>query len=88
MLIRMRTTLIIDDELLRRAKRRAAEQDLTLSDLVNDALRTSLSQQEQSAPVPFRLVTYGRAAATARHEPADFADALESEDRERLGRRC
>jgi len=82
----MRTTLIIDDELLRRAKRRAAEQDVTVSDVVNDALRTSLSEGQRVAG-PFRLVTYGGRGATARHEPRDFAEALEVEDRERL-RRC
>ena len=87
MIIRMRTTLIIDDELLRRAKRRAAEQDVTVSDVVNDALRTSLSQKEP-AGTPFRLVTYGRGADNVRHEPAEFAEVLESEDREGLRGRC
>ena len=35
----MRTTIKIDDELLARAKARAAERGTTLSDVVQDALR-------------------------------------------------
>jgi hypothetical protein len=35
----MRTTLVLDDHLIEAAKKRAAEQRSTLSDVVNDALR-------------------------------------------------
>jgi len=80
----MRTTLVIDDALLRQAKRRAAERDLTVSDLVNEALRESFRETASAAP-PFTLVTYGDARRRVRHEPADFAAELEGEDRRRLG---
>jgi len=83
MLIRMRTTLILDDALLRQAKRRAAERDLTVSDLVNEALRESLARTMPEAP-PFSMVTYGRGSATVRHEPADLHAEMESEDRQRV----
>jgi Bacterial antitoxin of type II TA system, VapB len=83
MLIRMRTTLIIDDGLLRQAKRRAAERNLTVSDVVNEALRASLDRPRQAAP-PFSMVTYGRGAQGVHHEPADFHEALEAEDRARV----
>lgn len=79
----MRTTVIIDDELLRQAKRSAAERDVTLSDIINDALRTRLARKIPDA-APFQLVTYGRSRDAARHEPADFAQALDQEDRDRL----
>lgn len=79
----MRTTLVIDDELLRRAKRRAAETDATLSDVVNDALRTTLARERFKA-APFEFVTFGRSGKRVRHEPKDFADSLEVEDRARL----
>jgi len=39
----MRTTLRLDDDLLIELKRRASQQGLTLSELVNLALRQSLS---------------------------------------------
>jgi len=35
----MRTTLILDDQLFRRAKREAGDRGATLSELVNTALR-------------------------------------------------
>jgi hypothetical protein len=79
----MRTTLVIDDVLLRQAKRRAVERDLTVSDVVNEALRESFRQTSPAAP-PFSFVTYGGAARRVRHEPADFAAELEDEDRRRL----
>lgn len=84
MITRMRTTLVLDDALLRQAKRRAVERDLTVSDIVNEALRESFRHAAPPAP-PFSLVTYGRAGRRVRHEPADFAAELEDEDRRRLG---
>jgi hypothetical protein len=57
----MRTTLVIDDELLRQAKRRAAEWNLTVSDIVNDSLRESLGRPARAAP-SFSLITYGRSS--------------------------
>jgi hypothetical protein len=80
----VRTTLVIDDALLRQAKRRAAERDLTVSDVVNEALRESFRGTMPAAP-PFSLVTYGEGGRRVRHEPADFAAELEEEDRGRLG---
>ena len=41
----VRTTVNLDDELLRRAKERAARQGRTLSEVVSDALRVSLAEQ-------------------------------------------
>jgi plasmid stability protein len=80
MLIRMRTTLVLDDDLLREAKIRAARQNVTVSDLVNRALRDALHEEEAPAP-PFTLVTYGRGGSLVDHAPADFAVALEQDDR-------
>ena len=50
----MRTTLTIDDDLLRRAKREAASTGRTLGELVEDALRDSLARRPAS-PERFRL---------------------------------
>jgi hypothetical protein len=83
MLIYMRTTLVIDDELLRQAKHRAAEWNLTVSDIVNNALRESLGRPARAAP-PFSLITYGRSSKHVHHEPSEFDAALEREDRDRL----
>lgn len=80
MLIWMRTTLILDDQLVRAAKRRAAEGDLTLSEVVNQALRASLLTPRPPAAAPFRMPTFrgrGRrevsAGEIARLRDDDFA---------------
>jgi len=83
MIICMRTTLILDDALLRQARRRAVERNLTVSDIVNEALRDSLGRPAPAAP-PFFMTTYGKAGRGLRHEPSDFETELEDEDRTRL----
>jgi hypothetical protein len=45
----MRTTINIDDELLRAAKLRAAETHRTLTSVVEDALRLALQDRARSA---------------------------------------
>jgi hypothetical protein len=79
----MRTTLVLDDKLLRQAKLRAAERNLTVSDVVNQALRDSFGRPMPAAQ-PFSMSTYGRAGRRVRHEPSDFAAELEVEDQTRL----
>jgi hypothetical protein len=79
----MRTTLVLDDALLRQARRRAVERNMTVSEVVNEALRRSLSQPDQTAP-PFTMITYGRPGDRVRHEPADLAHLLEREEQEHL----
>lgn len=53
----MRTTVSLPDPLLQNAKRRAAERHITLSGLIEDALRAHLARPEKTAPAPFRLYT-------------------------------
>jgi len=79
----MRTTLFIDDDLLRRAKLRAAEWNQTVSDVVNNALRECL---DRPAPTAFSLITYGGSGKRVHHEPSEFDAALEQEDRDRSRR--
>ena len=52
----MRTTLRIDDDLFRELKKRATSEGLTLSELVNLALRQSLSTEKRPRRV-FRQKT-------------------------------
>ena len=86
MLTHMRTTLIIDDDVLRQAKQRAAERRLTVSEVVNEALRESLRRPARPA-APFTMVTYGSQDRRVTHEPKDFATFVEEEERARLSRR-
>ncbi|MFI5308011.1 MAG: type II toxin-antitoxin system VapB family antitoxin [Polyangiales bacterium] len=80
----MRTTIVLDDALLRAAKARAARAGMSLSELVAEALRETLAARKREAPA-FEMVTHGRQGSKARHEPADFARALEDEDRATVG---
>ncbi len=58
---------------------------LTLSELVNRALRDTLGAPEAEAP-HFEMITYGQQGPPTQHEPGDFAEALEQDDAARLGR--
>lgn len=61
MLLRMaRTTLTIDDQLLRELKKKAAEEGRTLQSLANDLLRRSLRARPQE---PYQLRLQGWKAA-------------------------
>ena len=81
MRIDMRTTVIIDDELIRRAKQRAAETGVSLSEIVNRALRDSLSRRGAPDALPaFRMVTFGRGQPRVDHRPEALARSLEEED--------
>jgi len=85
MRIYVRTTVIIDDDLMRQAKQRAADSGLSLSQVVNRALREVFSQKGPVEPLPpFRMVTYGRAAPRVDHRPGELSGALEEEDEESL----
>ena len=51
----MRTTLDLDDAVLRAAKQRAAAEDLTLTRVIEDALREFLRQPRRRSRTRFRL---------------------------------
>lgn len=53
-----RTTLRIDDDLLRRLRRRAAAEGRTLQDVTNDALRIGLADETERASYRLRLETW------------------------------
>jgi hypothetical protein len=59
----MRTTISIQDSLLKEAKRQAAKDNCSLGDIVNDALRARLvedSRLHESVAEDRPLRTYGR----------------------------
>lgn len=56
----MRTTIRLNDDLVKEAKVRAAEQGITLTQLIDESLRERLAAQPRRMSVePFRLPTYG-----------------------------
>lgn len=78
-----RKTLVLDDDLLQRARHRAAESGSTLGDVVNEALRELLDRPMPAAR-PLRLVAFGGPPDGSSLEPAELAAALEEDDRRRL----
>ena len=58
----MRTTVRLEDTLMREAKMRAAEEGITLTQLIADALRDRLAGMRGEGParVPVELTSYGR----------------------------
>jgi hypothetical protein len=57
----VRTTVRIDDDVLRDAKERAAKEGRTLGELVTEALRERLSRRQRRAGGRYRAVTSGEA---------------------------
>jgi hypothetical protein len=54
----MRTTVSLNDRLLKRARREAEARGLTLSDYLAELVRRDLDQPKKTPPKPFRLVTH------------------------------
>ncbi len=72
MLCCMRTTVNLDDDLMRRAKRTAAEHGITLTRLMEDALRAVLRERAERPPHPTRLPSFG---GRGLRPGADLADS-------------
>lgn len=85
MLICMRTTLVLDDRLVKQAKREAARRGTTLGAIVDEALRMALAAAPASAPPHYRVPTFG-GRRRVEHEPSDLAEALLEDDRASLAR--
>ena len=80
----MRTTIRIDDQLLREAKQLAARSGKTLTSIIEDALRESLSRQRSAKPrKPIRLPTFsgkGLLPGVDLDDSAALLDIMESAD--------
>lgn len=76
----MRTTMIIEDTLLREAKRRAMKAGISVSELINRTLRDAFAARSQPAQPPLRMVTFGAGEPRLDHQPGDFQRAIDEED--------
>lgn len=73
----MKTTLIIEDTILKKAKEQAAARDTTVSELVNQSLRSYLHATAAPAGQPraFSMPVFGQAASRATSvTPAQLAE--------------
>ena len=89
MIIFMRTTIQLDDDVFRQAKGAAAAAGIPLSRLIEDSLRENLRRThapQGARPKRFRMVAFGQGERRVAHEPADFATAAQAEDLRSLGR--
>jgi hypothetical protein len=82
----MRTTIRLPDDLLRDAKRAAADADRTLTSLIEDALRVALRARtaDVDIPDPEPLITFGRGGTLPGVDLDDSAalqDLMELDDR-------
>jgi len=80
----MRTTISLDDELLRRAKREAAERGTTLSGVIADALRCDLDRvHPRRRAEPFTMITFlgegGSHPDVDLHDNSALADTLDED---------
>ncbi|MDX2024708.1 MAG: type II toxin-antitoxin system VapB family antitoxin [Deltaproteobacteria bacterium] len=80
----MRTTLVLDDNLFKKARERATASNSTISDVVNEALREALAKPPLTA-TPFEMLTFA-GGDKKMHEPSDFAELLSLDDSASLGR--
>lgn len=78
----MRTTIRIDDRLLREAKAKAARAGTTLNAVVEDALRAALTRREPSdRPLAVDLPTFAGNGLQPGVDLDDSADLLERMER-------
>jgi len=78
----MRTTVRIDDDLLRELKKRAKQEDASLTQQVNQAIRRGLEPDSAKKRVPrFKQKTYAMGTAKFNVDKA-LAFAAELEDEE------
>ena len=84
----MRTTITLDDQLLRAAKRVAAERGVTLSEVVQDALRAQLAARPERAARRFKLITFRGQGPRAGIDLDRSSELIEIDDVERYGPRA
>lgn len=84
----MRTTLVINDELLAEAKKRAADRKSNVSEIVNEALRMALKTEDEPVRTrAFQIPTYrpGKAKITD-SQPDELNELMAAEEIGEYGR--
>jgi hypothetical protein len=81
----MRTTITLEDHLLERLKKRAAESGTSVSGLIERAVRLLLQASATQRPGRFDLVTFGEGGRFTTLNVDKTAALLEADDVERFG---
>jgi hypothetical protein len=82
----MRTTVTLDDRLLERLKKRAAESGTSVSRVVERAVRLLLQSPAPQQPEHFDLVTFGEGGRFTLLNVDKTATLMEADDIDRFGR--
>lgn len=77
----MKTTLVLKDEVVRQAKKRAAELGISLSEFAERSLREALAEKRTAARKRIVLPTSGHGLPTYEHTVAQLK-ALENDEGE------
>jgi hypothetical protein len=81
----MRTTVDVQDDLLRRARELALREGRTLGDVVDDALRAMFDRESQPAELPrLPVARWSDLAPGVDWSPRTLKDILAEEDEERF----
>jgi hypothetical protein len=83
----MRTTVTLDDRLLERLKKRAAESGTSVSRVIERAVRLLLQSPPVKQPEHFQLVTFGEGGGFTPLNIDKTAALIEADDIDRFGRR-
>lgn len=83
----MRTTITLDDRLFAQLKKRAAESGMSVSRLVEQAVRLLIRTPAAKRPERFELVTFGQGGRFSRHNIDKTSALLEADDVTRFSRR-
>lgn len=82
----MRTTITLDDRLLERLKKRATESGMSVSKVIEHAVRLVLQASAPQQPERFDLVTFGEGGQFTPLNVDKTAALLEADDIDRFGR--
>jgi hypothetical protein len=83
----MRTTIMIDDEILEQLKVRAASEGTTVSRLIEDSVRLGApSKGNLAAESPFELITFGESGRFTSMSADRISALIEEDDIARYGR--
>jgi hypothetical protein len=82
----MRTTVTLDDRLLERLKKRAAESGTSVNRVVERAVRLLLQAPAPQQPEHFDLVTFGEGGRFTPLNIDKTAGIMEADDIDRFGR--
>jgi hypothetical protein len=84
----MRTTITIDEELLDELKERAAREGTTVSQLIEDSVRSAVRPHAHGdAGQPFELITFGKGGRFTSLDVDRGSVLIEQDDIARHGRR-